>query len=537
MKIVGHGLPIAALLFPAAAASAAARQDAAPLIIREETNHSQILEMAYQLADERGPRLTGSPNMLSAAKWALGRMTGWGLKNAHLEPWLFGHPGWANRSASGYALAPARFRLDFRVVAWTPGTHGLLSGSAVRIDPPPEASRTELRSYLESMRKLVKGRIVLVGSGASVGPDLDPSRPRLRSDYVADQLDPNAAWQNPPPLAPSKILDRAELNIELDSFLVRAGALMRVNDARLPNGQIRAFANATYEPARALPTVVLNNDDFGRLSRFMSHGRPVRLAFEIKNESFPGGRTAYNVIADLPGTDRADEIVMIGAHLDSWHSATGATDDAVGCAIVMEAARILERLHLPLRRTVRVALWSGEEQGLLGSQDYVARHFGTVEAPGPEFGKLAAYINIDGGTGRIRSASIFGPPQAGRMIDQALAPYRGFGVAGAVAHHIRRLRSTDGTTFSRAGLPAIGFAQDPINYESGTWHSNLDNVGQILPADAQQAAIVIAGLAYSLASSDELVPRFGRSEMPAAEGPTPKARPILRVRPMIVHHQ
>ncbi len=206
---------------------------------------------------------------------------------------------------------------------------------------------------------------------------------------------------------------------------------------------------------------------------------------------------------------------MLGAHLDSWHTATGATDNAIGSAIMLEAVRILEALDLHPRRTIRLALWSGEEQGLLGSRDYVARHFGTFEHPQPDFGKLTAYLNLDSGTGRIRGANVFGPAESARILAATLAPFADWGVVGASAHRNRAEGASDHTSFNAAGLPGIRFHQDPIEYRSDTWHTNLDTYERIVPEDVKSAAAVIAAAAWQLATRDEMLPRFSADQMPA----------------------
>jgi Zn-dependent M28 family amino/carboxypeptidase len=211
---------------------------------------------------------------------------------------------------------------------------------------------------------------------------------------------------------------------------------------------------------------------------------------------------------------------MLGGHLDSWHVATGATDNAVGSAVMMEAARILKALGVQPRRTIRVALWSGEEQGLLGSLAYVEQHFGTVENPKPEFSKLSAYLNVDTGTGKVRGASVFGPPEAAAILRQALAPFKDLGVAGATATESRATGGTDSTSFNHAGLPGIGFGQDAIDYNPPTHHTNLDTYERIIEDDVKASATVIAGVLYQLAMRDEMVPRFATDKMP----PLPQGR-------------
>jgi len=209
---------------------------------------------------------------------------------------------------------------------------------------------------------------------------------------------------------------------------------------------------------------------------------------------------------------------MLGGHLDSWHAATGATDNAIGSAVMMEAARLIQALGLKPRRTIRVALWSGEEEGLLGSEAYVKQHFGSFEAPKPEYATLSAYLNVDTGTGRIRGASIFGPPEAAAILRQALAPFKDLGVAGATATSSRATGGTDSTEFNQAGLPGIGFGQDAIDYNPHTHHTNLDTYERIIEEDVTGNATVIAGVLYQLAMRDEMMPRFAKDKMPALPG-------------------
>jgi carboxypeptidase Q len=287
-----------------------------------------------------------------------------------------------------------------------------------------------------------------------------------------------------------------------------------VNDAGRLFGQIRAFNGANYDPARNLPTVVMRNEDYGRITRILADGTPVTLEFNIQNQTYPAGKTAYNTIAEIPGTDKADEVVMLGGHLDSWHSATGATDNAIGCAVMMEAARILKAIGVQPRRTIRVALWSGEEQGLLGSQAYVREHFGSFEAQKPEYSTLIAYLNIDSGTGRARGASIFGPPEAATILREFFKPFEDLGIVGASSTSSRATGGTDSTSFNNAGLAGIGFGQDPIEYQSHTWHTNLDTYERIIEQDAKQSAMTIASVLYHLAMRDEMLPRFPDAEMP-----------------------
>jgi carboxypeptidase Q len=489
----------------------------------------------HYLADVYGPRLTGSPNHKAAADWAVKEMTSWGFANAHLEPWDFGHPGWVNERSSGYALSPFHDQLTFKVLAWTPSTNGTVKAQVFQLIPPEKPNKDQLTAYLDSVKDKVKGRIVLVGKAEIVPVVLEPTPRRMDDKAAAERFDPknpnagqfgprNAAQQTPDPPG---TLKPAEINTQIDEFLLANGAVMRANDARMGNGRIRAFQNRTYDPAKVVPTVVLRNEDFGRITRTLADGTPVELEFNIQNRIYPEGKTSFNTVAEISGTDKKDEVIMLGGHLDSWHSATGATDNAIGCAIMMEAARILKSIGVKPRRTIRVALWSGEEEGLLGSQAYVKQHFGTFEDPKPEYAKFDGYFNIDSGTGRVRGLSVFGPPEDGDILRQAVAPFSDLGVAGAIANKSRRLGGTDSTSFAQAGLPGIGMGQDPIEYFTDTWHTNLDTYERIIPEDVQKAAMVAAAAIYQLAMRDEMLPRFAKADMPPLPPPDqPAAAPV-----------
>ena len=417
------------------------------------------------LTDVYGPRLTGSPNLKGASDWVVKRTTEWGLKNAHLEPWDFGRPGWLNERTSAFLIAPVKDSLVVEALAWTPGTNGAVSASVVQIEPPSRVTQGTARRVLRGEPREGQGKIVLDGAPAKRAGD-DPavataSRRCGRADTVrqrrtARRVDRRRALPAAAPADP-KLLQANQVNEQFDQFLVSAGAVARVNDAGRDHGQIRAFNNRTFDVTKAVPTLVMRNEDYGRISRLLADGSDVQLELNIVNRTYPEGKTQYNVIAEIPGTDKAQEVVMLGGHLDSWHAATGATDNAIGCAVMMEAIRILQAVGVKPRRTIRLALWSGEEQGLLGSQAYVKEHFGTFENPKPEYANFAGYFNIDSGTGRARGMTVFGPP-AGRGDPAPGASRRSRTTAslGATSTRSRRRGGSDHTSFNEAGLPGIG---------------------------------------------------------------------------------
>ena len=390
-----------------------------------------------------------------------------------------------------------------------------------------------MTAYLETQKAKVRGRIVMAGKHIVVPVNLNPPAKRLTDEQAQQRYGPNARGGFPTPTptptpvpgAPKPLTNR-QIEEQLDAFLKTNGALIRVNDAGREFRQIRAFNNRTFDVTKVLPTVVMSNEDYGRITRILADGTDVTLEFNIVNRVYPEGRTSYNTVAEIPGTDKADEVIMLGGHLDSWHAATGATDNAIGCAIMMEAMRILKTLNVRPRRTIRVALWSGEEEGLLGSQAYVKAHFGAFENPKPGYEKFGGYLNIDSGTGRVRGAGVFGPPEAANIIRKLLEPFKEDGVVGAVASRSRNLGGSDNTSFNQAGLPGIGMGQDPIEYQSNTWHTNLDTYERILEDDVKKDAVEVAWCVYQLAMRDDLLPRFAKADMPAPPpAPTPEPSP------------
>jgi hypothetical protein len=493
-------------------------------IRKEGMENSRILRTMHFFTDHYGPRLTGSPNHKRAAEWAVKQMQEWGLENAHLEPWDFGHPGWLNEKLSAHIISPVKDPLVCEALAWTPGTNGVVTAQAFNLIAPDQPTQEQLTAYLESTKDKVKGRIVLVGKHQFVAVNTNPAPRRMDDQQARARFDPNnpnagqfggprgdrqQQQQDPAKLSPQRVAE------QIEKFLLDNGALVRVNDAGRDHGQIRAFNNRTFDPSKVVPTVVMRNEDYGRIARLLANGSAVEMEFNIVNRLYPEGRTSYNAVAEISGTDKKDEVIMLGGHLDSWHAATGATDNAIGCAVMMEAARILKSLGLKPRRTIRVALWGGEEQGLLGSQAYVKEHFGTAEEPRPGFEKFGGYFNIDSGTGRARGMSVFGPAEAATILRQILAPFEDLGVMGAISSKSRGLGGSDHTSFNQAGLPGIGIAQDPIEYGTYTWHTNLDTYERIIEDDAKKSAIVIAAAIYHLAMRDQLLPRFSKEEMPA----------------------
>ena len=541
-RIVALCLIVSILSLPVAAQNGG---DMLGRIRKEAMERSQIMKTMHILTDVYGPRLTGSPNHKSAAEWAVKQMTAWGLENAHLEPWNFKYPGWLNERLTAHLISPVKDPLVCEVLAWTPSTKGTVQAKAYQLVPPERPSKEQLTLFLNNYKAKVRGKIVLVGKAATIPVNLNPPAKRRTEEQAQERYGPNARpfifpRATPTPAAPNapRPLTNRQVSEQLDAFLKENGALVRVNDAGREFRQIRAFNNDTFDVNKVIPTVVMSNEDFGRITRILNDGTDVVLEFNIVNRTYPEGATSYNTIAEIRGTDKADEVIMLGGHLDSWHAATGATDNAIGCAIMMEAARILKTLGVRPRRTIRVALWSGEEQGLLGSLAYVKEHFGSFEDPKPGYEKFGGYFNVDSGTGRVRGASVFGPPEGANIMREILSPFKADGVVGASTSRSRRLGGSDHTSFNHAGLPGIGLGQDPIEYDSHTWHTNLDTYERILEDDVKKNAMIVAWSVYQLANSDSLLPRFAKSDMPAkppeepdSQPATPSVRTEVRAKP------
>jgi hypothetical protein len=537
------------LMFVAPYAALGQTADVYAAIRKEGMERSKILNTMHYFSDVYGPRLTGSPNHVNAAKWAANEMKSWGFDHTALEPFDFGHPGWVHERATGLMLSPQADTLTFEVLAWTPSTNGKVTGDVANFVLPQfpavenprvlqNPTQAELNAYFEKMRASVQGKIVLYGQQTFIDQATAQTPKRLADDVIKCRMDPT---KNPADCGPGgpggggpqrvtprpNALSNTQVRDQVDKFFVDNRVLVRINESQLDRGLVRAFNNATFDITKVVPTVVMRTEDFGRIYRLLKNGTPVKLEFELKSRIVPEGTTSYNLVGEIWGTDKKDEVVMLGGHLDSWHSATGATDNAVGCATMMEAVRIIKAIGVKPRRTIRVACWGGEEQGLLGSQAYVKQHFGSFENPTPEFAKFNGYFNIDSGTGRARGLSIFGPPEAATVLREALAQFADLGFAGVQSSRSRNLGGTDSTSFNQAGLPGIGTTQDPIEYFAGTWHTNIDTYERIIESDVKTSAVIFAAAVYALAMRDEMLPRFAAAQMPQmpSASPTPTPRP------------
>jgi hypothetical protein len=521
----------------------------------KDASDSQIMGLLHHMTDVHGPRLTASPQLRAAQDWAVATMKGWGLQNVHLDAWDFGHQGWSNQLMEASVVAPYQAPINARALPWSPSTTGLVDANAVLLLPPglgPVAARSaassadpanaaaaaasgarvmptraELTAYLDTMKSKVRGAVVLVGRAAQPPRDFTPV-PLRRSDaelaaFASGKRGGRPTPPPPPVLQPGQ-LSADQIDAIVAQFLLDNGAAARIVDSGEPQEAMRVQSVSSYGEVRQVPAVMISNSDYGRMARVLEDGTAVRMRLNVQNSYHPEGRTNYNVLAELPGTDKAGEVVMLGGHYDSWTAGTGATDNAAGSGVMMEAMRLLKASGLKPRRTIRVALWSGEEQGIFGSQAYVAKHFGSVEQPKPDFGKLTAYVNLDSGTGIPRGATVFGPPTAAAFVANTMSGFKDWGFTGANASNTRALGGSDNGSFAVAGLPAIGLFQDPFGYGAYTHHTNFDTYEKLYEPDLRKAAIEVAVLVYALANSDEALPRFNADAMPK-RGPV-SAEPV-----------
>jgi hypothetical protein len=393
-------------------------------------------------------------------------------------------------------------------------------------------SQADLDAYLASIKDKVRGAIIFYGPHVQVAENFVPA-PLRRTEDSWSQPAGRGGRGGPAAAAAGgrgagggaapEGLTAAEITQQVNKFLIDNGALVKVTDSGRAYGIIVQQSTAGYNenPNNPnLPSLLMGNEDYGRIYRTATIDHiPVVLRIDIHNEFYPTGRTVYNVVGELPGTDRADEVVMNGGHFDSWNPATGATDNAAGGSVAVEALRLIHTLNLPHRRTIRVALWSGEEQGLYGSIAYVAQHFGSAENPKPEWFKLDAYLNLDDGTGKPRGASVFGPPEAAAMVQNAMDNFKDWGFYRVNPTVGRQTGGTDSTSFNNAGLPGVGYSQDPFDYNTYTHHTSFDTYERIYEPDMREAAVEEALTLYALANADQMVPRCSAATMPPPPSP------------------
>lgn len=482
--------------------------DAVYRIKEEGLQRSEVMETAWFLTDVHGPRLTNSPGMRAAADWTVTRLNEWGLASVRKETWgTFGR-GWANERITASVVSPTPSPLTAFPRAWTPGTNGPVTADAVLV-------AIEREEDFKRWEGKLAGRIVLSQNPADVRAQLTPLGRRF-TDQDLTNMQTQAVT---PPRAggpgraggPAGGPAQPNLAVRRMQFFAREGvvAVLEPGTGRSDHGTLQvtgASANRNAKEPPVAAQVVVATEQYNRLARLLARNVPVRIALDVENRFFDDTVEAYNILAEIPGTDRADEVVMLGAHFDSWHTGTGATDNAAGSAAMMEAMRILKKSGLRMRRTVRLALWTGEEQGLLGSRAYVRQQFADRDtmALKPGHAKLSVYFNMDNGTGAIRGVYLQSN-EAVRPVFQAwMEPLRSLGMTTLA---IRDTNSTDHVPFNEVGLPGFQFIQDPVEYDTHSHHTNMDVYDRLQPEDLMKNSVIIASFVYHAANREGLLPR------------------------------
>ena len=565
MKLRRSAALLLLLIFITSPATLRAQQTPAPApdpndpIVRikdEGMNRSQVMQTLSYLSDVIGPRLTASPGMKRANDWTRDQLTKWGLQNAHLEAWgPFGR-GWTLKRFSAQVIEPTAIPLIAYPKAWSPGLASPLTADVVYIDAKTEAD-------LEKFKGKLAGKIVLTSPMREVAAHFDSLGTRLNEKELltlADAPEPRPGGGRPNFANNATFRAAADLaNAKLRFFQAENAAVL-IDPGRGDGGTIFVQSASVPQPPRdpnvpapafgrgippydknapkVTPQLVVAAEHYNRIVRMLQAGEPVKMTVDLSVAWQDADPMGYNTIAEIPGTDLKDEIVMLGGHMDSWHSGTGATDNGAGCAVAMEAVRILQTLGLKPRRTIRIALWSGEEQGLLGSRAYVAEHFGSMQNPAtsaapatgganngmgggngngngtapaaptlikkPEYENLSGYFNLDNGTGKIRGVYLQGNEGIRSLFRQWLAPFRDMGASTLT---ISNTGGTDHLSFDAIGLPGFQFIQDEIEYDTRTHHSNQDVIDRIQADDMKQAATIMAAFIYQTAMRDEKLPR------------------------------
>jgi carboxypeptidase Q len=485
--------------------------DAIYKIKDEGFNRSQVMEIESYLTDVYGPRVTNSPNVRAAGEWTMGKMKEWKLENVHEETWPFGR-GWSNEHTSAEMIAPRYFYLIAYPKVWTPGTNGPVTGDAVLA---PMAKEEDFAKY----KGQLKGKFVLTDAAApDLKPHFDPDAHRYTDAELADLANETI----PGPRNDDRIAQfRAQRDFQnkVQKFLLDEGAAAWIESNRGDDGTVFVQQGGSRDPKDppAIMRVALATEHYGRIYRLLQKKIPVTLKVDVDNKFYDEDLNSFDILGEIPGTDKADEVVMLGGHFDSWQAGTGATDNGAGAATMLEAIRILKATGLPMRRTVRVGLWTGEEEGLLGSRAYVKAHFADPETMTllPEHAKLDAYYNIDNGTGKIRGVYLQGNEAVAPIFAKWMEPFRGLGMTTLT---MRNTGGTDHLSFNAVGLPGFQFIQDPLDYDARTHHSNMDVFERIQEPDMKQIAVIVASFVYMTANRPEMLPR---KPLPP---PTPQVR-------------
>ncbi len=489
--------------------------------IRYEGFHdSKVMDFASGLMDSIGERLTGSPNVKRANEWTRDQFAAMGLSNAHLEAWgPFGR-GWANQYVNVRMTSPDVATLIAYSKAWTPGTNGVVTGKCVRVN-------VEKKEDFDKYKGKLAGMIVILGADADVKPPTDPLFKRYSDDDLAHIGEYNVAMDHHFTFA--DFLKRMQFIKDENQFFADEKVLAVIDRYRFTDGGGTVFVQSggSYKPGETttVPQLVVAVEQWTRIARLLDQKKDVSLELNVQNTFYDNDPMQYDTIAEIPGTDKKDELVMLGAHLDSWHAGTGATDNGAGTIVMMEAVRILKALDLHPRRTVRIGLWTGEEQGLLGSQFYVEHHFGSrppMDEPAmkdmptlirreagdvtvkPEQAKVSAYFNVDNGSGKIRGVYMQDNAAVAPIFKAWMEPFKDLGMTTLT---MRNTGGTDHLSFDAVGIPGFQFIQDPLDYETRTHHSNMDVYDRLQPDDLKQAAVIVASFVYDAAMRDQMLPR------------------------------
>jgi len=504
-----RSLAIAAVLtasVPVLTATEPVDQGAIARIKIEGFQHSEVMETLSWLSDVYGPRLSGSPNLQKAGEWARDRMASWGMAKGALEPYDTTYRPWATDGFELAMVQPTYMRIYGYPMAWSPGTPAPVVGTPVLVEVKTKEDFAKYRGQL-------RGAIVMNGKPEVSPMGFEPEAKRLTDDDLAKQR----GAINPG--------EPASLKEEEDDFTKGVGEMLDKLKFFADEGVAAVITpSASPEAVRVTgyfdqkwhvpyPSFVFSREHYGRIMRLLDKKQPVTLSLKLSATLGPEVK-GFNVVAEIPGTDARlkNQVVMLGGHLDSWHTGTGATDNGAGCAVAMEAVRILQAAGLKPRRTIRVALWTGEEQDYYGSTAYVKQHFGDPAgtARQPEHALLAAYFNLDNGSGRIRGVNLQGNEAARPIFEGWLEPFRYLDAATVTTLNTG---GTDHMLFNAVGLPGFQFIQDPLNYETRTHHSSLDVYEEAVPDDLKQASVIMASLVYHAAMRDEMLPR---PELPRA---------------------
>jgi len=517
---------VASFVAVAAASHAESVDYGTVTLIRDEGfNGSKVMETLAQLTDVLGPRLTGSPAAKKANEWTRDQLATWGLVNAHLESFgPFGR-GWSVERVSVHAVSPFTAPLIALPKAWTPGTEGPVRGKLVK-------AKLESEADLEKHKGKLAGMIVLLSDGRELkGPDTPLFRRYSEQelhDLALFELVERRGARAAPAVDREAARKRFRFQKTLREFLVEEKALASVEPSERDAGVLWVAGGGSREKGvnPGVPALVMAAEHYNRLSRLLDRKMEVELEIDVKARFHDDDPMAYNTIAEIPGTDKQPEVVMLGAHLDSWHGGTGATDNAAGSAVAMEAVRILKALDVKPKRTIRIALWTGEEQGLLGSRAYVKEHLASRPDPTdpeekdlpaylrrapsgplevkPEHAKLSAYFNFDNGTGKIRGVYTQGNVAAGPIFEAWLKPFADLGAATITN---RNTGGTDHQSFDGVGLPGFQFIQDAADYDTRSHHTNMDVYDRLQKEDLMQASIIMASFVYHAAMRAERFPR------------------------------